>query len=273
MLLRIIHKNFRRGDESERQYRSKLGFTMIELLMVIGLISFITGMIIGLSSITSSKMRLARVRGELSQLVTSIELYKAKYGVYPPDNQVKDGNGFQVLGSSATNQLVLELSGCLVTNKAFSSPYIRTLSGGDKLVTSSELQGFFGNPVDGILNASEKASKTRNFLDNYSNKRFGLLTNISRTFTINILKVPVEAPLYQAALVSRGKGWRILGKDNPWHYNSTDPTNNPGKFDLWAEFQLGKQGTVQKDDQGRYVEYYVIGNWNDSKPEIRKDYF
>ena len=61
--------------------------------------------------------------------------------------------------------------------------------------------------------------------------------------------------------------------NNPWHYNSSDPTNNPGKFDLWAEFQLARQGNVQTDENGRrYVEYYVIGNWNGMKPELRRDY-
>jgi hypothetical protein len=36
---------------------------------------------------------------------------------------------------------------------------------------------------------------------------------------------------------------------NPWRYNSTNPTNNPGKFDLWLEIRVGE-------------EYEIIGNWN-----------
>ena len=96
---------------------------------------------------------------------------------------------------------------------------------------------------------------------------------MNRTVTFDIFRVPVQAPLYRQELESRGKGWRKMGLNNPWHYNSSDPTNNPGKFDLWAEFQLARQGNVQTDENGRrYVEYYVIGNWNGMKPELRRDY-
>ena len=90
--------------------RQPVGFTMIELLTVIALIGILAGMILGLSGLASSKMRIARVQGELSHLVTAIEFYKDKYKVYPPDNQLKYPNGNRIPGSSATNQLVLELA-------------------------------------------------------------------------------------------------------------------------------------------------------------------
>lgn len=252
---------------------SRVGFTMIELLMVISLITIMAGMMFGLSGLATSKMRVARIQGELSHLVTAIEFYKDKYKVYPPDNQLKDANGYPYPGCSATNQLALELTGCTVTNNAFSSSHLRTPAGGTHLLTSMEMKPIFGGAADGILNASENPGKVRNFLGNYSDRKFGKLTNNSRSVTFDILRVPVVAPIYHASLVSRGKGWRRMGANNPWHYNASDPTNNPGKFDLWAEFQLSRQGAVKQEEDGRrYVEYYVIGNWNDMKPEIRKDY-
>jgi hypothetical protein len=69
-----------------------------------------------------------RVQGELSHLVSAIELYKDRYKVYPPDTQMKDANGTlcRLFGYQSA---VLELTGCLVTNNAFSSPYIRTPRG------------------------------------------------------------------------------------------------------------------------------------------------
>jgi type II secretory pathway pseudopilin PulG len=264
---------FYKTDKNLLERSGRWAFTMIELLVVISLIGLLAGMMIGMSSLVSSKMRIARVQGELSRLVSAIELYKNIYKVYPPDNQMKDANGYPMPGSSATNQLVLELTGCLVTNNAFSSPYIRTPSGDFHFLTSAEMKPIFGNAADGILNASERESRVRNFLGSYSQRKFGRLTNANRSVTFDILRVPVNAPLYQAALDNRGKAWRKMGVNNPWHYNMTDPTNNPGKFDLWAEFQLSRQNAVKQDNQGRYVEYYVIGNWNGMKPEVRKDYF
>ncbi|MBO6004036.1 MAG: type II secretion system protein [Verrucomicrobia bacterium] len=253
--------------------RQPVGFTMIELLTVIALIGILAGMILGLSGLATNKMRVARIQGELSHLVTAIEFYKDKYKVYPPDNQLKYPNGNRIPGSSATNQLVLELTGCIVTNMAFSSPHSRTPNGSLHLLTAAEMRPLFGGAADGILNASEKPSKVRNFLNNYSSSKLGKITNVNRTVTFDIFRVPVQAPLYRQELESRGKGWRKMEMNNPWHYNSSDPTNNPGKFDLWAEFQLARQNSVQQDENGRrYVEYYVIGNWNGMKPELRRDY-
>jgi hypothetical protein len=37
---------------------------------------------------------------------------------------------------------------------------------------------------------------------------------------------------------------------NPWRYVSTNPTNNPNSFDLWAEVPLGR-------------EIKIIGNWKE----------
>jgi len=37
---------------------------------------------------------------------------------------------------------------------------------------------------------------------------------------------------------------------NPWRYVSTNPTNNPGRYDLWAELPSGRGGNV-----------LIIGNW------------
>jgi hypothetical protein len=40
---------------------------------------------------------------------------------------------------------------------------------------------------------------------------------------------------------------------NPWHYNSSNPTNNPGSYDLWMDFiSQGKTNRVSnwsKDPQ------------------------
>lgn len=245
-------------------------FTMIELLMVISIIGLLAGMLLGMSSLASTKMKSHRIKGELSQIVTAIDFYKATYKVYPPDNRLGDSHN---ISCTATNQLFLELSGCLVTNLGFTSPHIRTRSGAEANLKSAQMKVLFGDVSDGILNASERSSKVKDFLSGYPSKRLGKLTNSSGDIVFDILRVPAEPPLYNAAQGTQ-KLWRKLGNGcNPWHYNSSNPTNNPGKYDLWAEFQLKKQNFIKQDENGRhYIEYYVIGNWNDMKPEIRKEY-
>jgi hypothetical protein len=39
---------------------------------------------------------------------------------------------------------------------------------------------------------------------------------------------------------------------NPWRYVSTNPTNNAGGFDLWAEIPVGRDRVK------------IIGNWKES---------
>ena len=36
---------------------------------------------------------------------------------------------------------------------------------------------------------------------------------------------------------------------NPWRYNSSNPSNNPNSYDLWAEIRVGD-------------ETIIIGNWD-----------
>jgi len=60
-----------------KQGNAMWAFTLIELLTVIAIISVLAAMLTGLSGIAASKMRTHRMNGELAQLVTAIEGYKA----------------------------------------------------------------------------------------------------------------------------------------------------------------------------------------------------
>jgi hypothetical protein len=55
--------------------------------------------------------------------------------------------------------------------------------------------------------------------------------------------VPVPWPLTRADQPTRIRGL------NPWRYVSTQPTNNPATYDLWAEYLDGK-------------DLKIIGNWS-----------
>ena len=58
--------------------RSGGAFTLVELLVVISIIGLLAGMLVGLAPAAMAKMRDARVRVELNQLVAAIEEYKSK---------------------------------------------------------------------------------------------------------------------------------------------------------------------------------------------------
>jgi prepilin-type N-terminal cleavage/methylation domain-containing protein len=97
-----------------------LAFTLIELLTVISIIAVLAGMVVGLAPVASAKMKEARVRGELAGLVTAIESYKAKFGVYPPDHTYRatfPGVGEVTLVNPIMNTLYYELTGALVDNR------------------------------------------------------------------------------------------------------------------------------------------------------------
>jgi len=64
-------------------------FSLIELLVVISIIAVLAGLVVGVAPVASKRMREARIRAELAALVTAIESYKAKYGVYPPTTTIR----------------------------------------------------------------------------------------------------------------------------------------------------------------------------------------
>ena len=64
----------------------KRAFTIIELLMVIAIMAVVAGLIVGLASVSGDSKKIKRTEAELAKLVTLIEQYKTKVGVYPPDN-------------------------------------------------------------------------------------------------------------------------------------------------------------------------------------------
>ncbi|MFM7555193.1 MAG: type II secretion system protein, partial [Verrucomicrobiota bacterium] len=88
--------------------RRAAAFTLLELLVVMSIIGILAGMVVGLAPAAATKMKESRVRAELAQLVTLIEAYKARFGVYPPDGIRRvavPGQGFQTLPNPALSPL------------------------------------------------------------------------------------------------------------------------------------------------------------------------
>src|SRR5688572_19932039 len=105
---------FEKRCVASTQIRRRRAFTLLELLVVIALIGLLASMVVGVSGMASRRMREARVKAELNQIVTAIEDYRGDKGSYPPDN-AKGG----VDWDPRLTPLYYELTGAVFTNNTF----------------------------------------------------------------------------------------------------------------------------------------------------------
>ena len=205
----------------------KRAFTIIELLMVIAIMAVVAGLIVGLASVSGDSKKIKRTEAELAKLVTLIEQYKTKVGVYPPDNP--NGN------LPDRNTLFYELLACvripnpdpLYTN-AFAS------------IPATILLGTFGR--GGVVNAQDVGN-----VDPDANRMHPVLKDLKSDQYAEVfpgtrsLVIPIDDKSGQ--------------RPNPWRYRLGNPTNahNPESFDLWVEIKLGTTNGVAKTK--------IIGNW------------
>ncbi len=210
--------------KNQNRNRQAGGFTLVELLVVITIISVLSALIVGGAKLVVQKNKIHRVQAEMGQIKNAIENYKSRKGFYPPDNP----------NSPQTNALYYELVGAFDPNGSGTS--YETLDGRTTVTNLTDLKTYFG--VDGLVNSTTVTN--RNF-EGFSAENFAKsLKNAElETFLPNnnllLLDVPVDGP---------------AGDFNPWHYVSSSPTNNPDSFDLWAEILIGKQTNI-------------ICNWSD----------
>jgi prepilin-type N-terminal cleavage/methylation domain-containing protein len=222
-------------------------FTLIELLVVISIIGVLAGLIVGLAPAVTERVRESRLQTELSNLQTAIESYRAKFGIYPPDNFDAD-KGFS---NSGLSPLYYELSGVFVdnANKVF------VTADGKYTFSSADVLSAFNR--DGFVNAVVQG-KRRPFTYRFRESQHA---SISRTATSTADRAEVLCVGFLAdANGNRGSGfaWPTDAKTlavypapvprnpglNPWHYVSSNPTNNPGGYDLWAEYFINGERRI-----------------------------
>lgn len=228
-------------------------FTLIELLTVIAIITVLATLTVGVSAMVARKSKVARTRAELARLDLAIRDYKARFGFYPPDNVIKPEDLTQ---NPVVNQLYYELSGA-VFNPG-NEMYQANGASLDETIQRTDYRVAFGSGnLAGIYNSSVSAANTRNFLK-------GARANQTRRITLNnyppfaaftytALVVPVDWPVRNPKYEPPLKPYStdlLVQAINPWHYNSTNPTNNPGEFDLWADIVVGN-------------DFITIGNWKE----------
>jgi prepilin-type N-terminal cleavage/methylation domain-containing protein len=75
---------------------SRHAFTLIEMITVIAIIAVLSGMIISLSGLMSTRQNRAKAQGDLTALISACEAYRTDNGGYPQDSAT---------GNSATDSL------------------------------------------------------------------------------------------------------------------------------------------------------------------------
>jgi prepilin-type N-terminal cleavage/methylation domain-containing protein len=204
-------------------------FTLVELLTVMAIIGVIAGFVLMVAGPVKKKQYIFNTQAEMAKLETAIDRYKAAYGFYPPSPTTPPTAGNP---SSLYNQLFYELEG--TTGDGISS--YTNLDGSDIIKATDVPLAFPG--IGGFINctkagAGEDSPAARNFLpDLKPNQIARYCTNYNNTFGVTLIigsvggPDPTYKPLNQQDL-------------NPWRYNSSSPTNNPGSYDLWIQLSIG----------------------------------
>ncbi len=223
--------------EPTSQILRQRAFTLIELLVVIAIMGILAALLIPATGAIRDKMKKARAQAELAQVETAIDSYKAKRGFYPPDNP----------GNPLVNQLYFELAGTVLslTNGVW---MYQTLDGNARIPQTS-LPAAFGPKVNGFLNSSrggggDEGTIARSFLKGLRPNQIGELAGGAAAGSRVLVLLASVPPPPGIVFVPGNPGL------NPWRYVSSNPTNNPNTYDLWADIIIrGKTNRISNWSQ------------------------
>jgi len=234
----IIHHPSSTIHHPSRASRASRAFTLIELLVVISIIAILAALIFPVVSVVNRTKLRTRARGELVQIQSFIDGYKAKLGHYPPDNP----------GQPGLNQLYYELAG--TTNNGPASVF-GTLDH-NAAIAPVNITGFFGPPLAGFVNstkagAGDESRSAQKFLHDLKPLQVGDVTRggyAGPPVKVLLCTVPGVDPNAASPLVDLS-GRPVTVTSAPWCYNSSSPTNNTTTYDLWADILIaGKTNRI-----------------------------
>ncbi len=90
------------------QTRSRRGFTLIEILIVVVILGILAAIVIPQFSSASNEAAISSVRSQLQTLRSQVELYRVQNGQYPANGQIgfdAEGNSIAVAAENGFAQL------------------------------------------------------------------------------------------------------------------------------------------------------------------------
>ncbi len=236
---------------SKSEIRNSTAFTLIELLVVISIMALLAALTIPVVHSVKRQQYIRNVQAEMQQLETALENYKAKYGFYPPSNQITPTNSYAPMDRSQFSQLYYELSGTtLVTNGG--TAYFQTLDG-SSLIKVTDVNTAYG--VNGFINCSkgsgEDAVAAKNFMSGLTAKQIN--TQVTNNF--------IQTAMLVTSVGGPDANYQPLNAQglNPFRYVCPG-VNNPNSYDLWVQLSIGS--TSSGVNTFTKTNKYLISNWN-----------
>jgi len=212
--------------------RSRLAFTLIELITVIAIMGIIAALVVTMGQAAAQKKKTFAVQGDKNKLITMIDSYHAKLNYYPPDNGLLAANASfpsRYEGYSATNPLLYELFGSTNTNSGANLIVFNSSAAVPDIQSSAYTKVFNRG---GIANGD--AAEPQNFF-----QPGPLPKEYAAYVPGNSTTPPICGLIVPADLVPGNT-------NNFWHYDSSSANrHNMSSYDLWAEFYIGTKGGNQ----------------------------
>jgi prepilin-type N-terminal cleavage/methylation domain-containing protein len=216
------------------QAQASSAFTLIELLVTIAIIGVLAALVLPLSGIAMTKMRIARVKTELNAYVNAIESYKLETGEYPPDHGSMAQTGTNDMNlyrrRAALSPLYYELTGVLFTNNNF------VTVAENEILRTTDLSKVFNRR--GIRNSARNKTDIDYKGFSFKESQFAELSAQQFSVTdVEVMKVPVPGPFTLEGQVEK--------KINPWFYDASSTNrHNKNSFDLWAEIVVQRKTNI-----------------------------
>jgi len=219
-----------------------LAFTLVELMIVIGIIAVLAAMIFPAFGGIKRKMHLKKAQAELQRLETAIKAYHTKYGHYPQDNRLAVGQPYESQ-YYALNPLYYELKGTKLGGNSY-----QTLDNRMTLTTAEVSDAFGTGGVSGFMNCTrgnaDESAPAQDFLKDLSGAHLvmGKVNGKGSAVLVCSVQWPKDPPSPIMSTVMPDFTADTTGVyPNPWRYNSSNPSNNLVEFDLWVDIVQGKK--------------------------------